>query len=74
MPKQKYGDPISQSEAKQMRYHLTSVCHVKIPPNWSAWNKTPQQLADDVFKFTDGEITFTQDEIELILGRVIDLP
>ncbi len=71
MPKLRYGDKISQSEARAIRYHLVTNLHVDLPANWSAWNKTADQIADAVERFSYKEISLSPDEIELIAGRVM---
>lgn len=71
MPKQKYGDQISQREAKSIRFHLEHNLHVSIPSNWSAWNKIPAKVSEEVAWFSNGEITLGADEIELLLGRAV---
>lgn len=70
MPKQKYGDTISQHEAKVIRFHLEHTLHIVIPPNWTAWNKTATKLSDEVSQLSGGDITLEPTEIEMIAGRV----
>ena len=70
MPKQKFGDSISQAEAKAIRYHLVSILHVRLPDGWNAWNKTAATIAEDVATFSGGDITPSPDEIEMIAGRI----
>ena len=71
MPKLKYGDKISQSEARAIRYHFITNLHLVLPENWSAWNKDANQLSDEVERLSRGEITLSPDEIELIAGRIV---
>lgn len=71
MPRQKYGDTISLSEARTIRYHFISNLHITLPENWSAWSKTADKVSDEVEQFTHGDITLSPDEIEMIAGRIV---
>jgi len=71
MPRKNFGEQFSQSEARTIRYHFTSNLHLILPPLWSAWNKTADQLSDEVERLSRGDITLSPDEIEMIAGRVM---
>jgi hypothetical protein len=71
MPKMKFGDTISQAEAKIVRYYLVSNLHLRLPDGWNAWNKTAAAIAEDVSALSGGDITPSPDEIEMIAGRVL---
>jgi len=71
MPRNNFGEKFSQSESKAIRYHFITRLHIVLPALWSAWNKTADQLSDEVERLSNGEITLSPDEIELIAGRIV---